>query len=187
MLTLLAKLFTALNSESSIRQIALAIALGFIVGLSPLLTLHNFMILFFVMLIRVHLGSFILSAGFFSGLSYLLSPLIVALGEWLLTSSSFSGLFTVLYQSTLFKLAHWHNTFTLGAFVLGGILAIPLYFVSKIIIEKYRKHIMAFFEKFRIVKALKANLPIATFSPIVPATPFISAPSPIDTDSPMSD
>ena len=157
MLTLLAKLFSALNSESSIRQIALAIALGFIVGLSPLLSLHNVIILFFVMLIRVHLGSFILSVGFFSGLSYLLSPLIVTVGESLLTSQGLSGLFSSLYQVTLFKLAHWHNTYTLGAIVLGSLLAFPLYFLSKFIIEKYRVHIMAFFEKFRIVKALKAS------------------------------
>lgn len=157
MLTLLAKLFSALNSESSIRQIALAIALGFIVGLSPLLTLHNIIILFFVMLIRVHLGSFILAVGFFSGLSYLLSPLIVAVGESLLTANSLSGLFTTLYQITFFKLAHWHNTYTLGALVLGILLAVPLYFLATFIIEKYRVHIMSFFEKFRIVKALKAS------------------------------
>ena len=157
MLTLLAKLFSALNSESSIRQIALAIVLGFIVGLSPLLTLHNVVILFLVLFIRVHLGSFILSVGFFSGLSYLLSPMIVTVGESLLTSNSLNSLFTMLYQLTLFKLAHWHNTYTLGAFVLGALLAIPLYFFSKIIITKYRQHIMAFFEKFRIVKALKAS------------------------------
>lgn len=157
MLTLLAKLFSALNSESSVRQIALAIVLGFIVGLSPLLTLHNVIILFLVMLVRVHLGSFILAVGFFSGLSYLLLPMIVAVGEYLLTSNSLNGLFTMLYQSTLFKLAHWHNTYTLGAFVLGSLLAIPLYFFSKIIIIKYRQHIMAFFEKFRLVKALKAS------------------------------
>lgn len=157
MLTLLVKLFTALNSESSIRQISLAIAMGFMFGLSPLLTLHNIIILFFVMLIRVHLGSFILAAGFFSGLSYLLSPLIVAVGESLLTASGLSGLFTTLYQTTFFKLAHWHNTYTLGALVLGAILAVPLYFFSTFIIEKYRVHIMTFFEKFRLVKALKAS------------------------------
>jgi uncharacterized protein (TIGR03546 family) len=157
MLTLLAKLFSALNSESSIRQIALAIVLGFIVGLSPLLTLHNIIILFLVLFVRVHLGSFILSVGFFSGLSYLLSPMIIAVGEHLLTASSFNSLFTMLYQVTLFKLAHWHNTYTLGAIVVGSLLAIPLYFLSKTIIKNYRQHIMGFFEKFRIVKALKAS------------------------------
>ncbi|MCW8831865.1 MAG: TIGR03546 family protein [Colwellia sp.] len=157
MLTLLAKLLTALNSESSIRQISLAIALGLIVGLSPLFSLHNIIILFFVMLIRVHLGSFILAVGFFSGLSYLLSPLIVAVGESLLTANSLSGIFTALYQTSFFKLAHWHHTYTLGALVLGALLAVPLYFFSKFIIEKYRVHIMAFFERFRLVKALKAS------------------------------
>ncbi len=157
MLTLLAKLLHALNSDSSIRQIALAIALGFIVGLSPLFTLHNIVIVFFVLLIRVHLGSFILATGFFSGLSYLLSPFIVDLGENILTQPALADLFTQLYQLSLFKLAHWHHTYILGAFVLGSALCVPIYFISKIIIEKYRVHIMSFFEKFRIVQALKAS------------------------------
>ena len=157
MLTLLAKLFSALNSESSIRQIALAISLGFIMGLSPFLTLHNVVILFIVMLLRVNLGAFLLSMGFFSGLAYLLSPLIINVGEQLLTSNSLQSLFTALYQSNLFKLAHWHNTYTLGSVVIGVLLSVPLYFTSKIIIEKYRLHVMNFFEKFRVVKALKAS------------------------------
>jgi len=157
MLTLLAKLLHALNSDSSIRQIALAISLGFIVGLSPLFTLHNLVIIFFVLLIRVHLGSFILAVGFFSGVSYLLSTLIVGLGEYLLTNPELVDFFTLLYQLSLFKLAHWHHTYVIGAFVLGAILSVPLYFISKVIIEKYRVHIMSFFEKFRIVQALKAS------------------------------
>ncbi|KGJ89098.1 DUF2062 domain-containing protein [Colwellia psychrerythraea] len=157
MLTLLAKLLHALNSDSSIRQIALAIALGFIVGLSPIFTLHNIVIIFFVLLIRVHLGSFILAVGFFSGLSYLLSPAIVQLGESLLTTPNLTVFFTSLYQLSLFKLAHWHHTYVLGAFVLGALLCAPIYFISKFIIEKYRVHIMTFFEKFRIVQALKAS------------------------------
>ncbi|MBU2871829.1 TIGR03546 family protein [Colwellia sp. E2M01] len=157
MLTLLAKLLNALNGDSSIRQIALAIALGFLVGLSPLLTLHNIIIIFFVCIIRVHLGSFILSVGFFSGLSYLLSPYIVQVGEYLLTSPALSEFFTALYQFSLFKLAHWHHTYVLGAFVLGGLLCVPIYFISKLVIDKYRVHIMSFFAKFRIVQALKAS------------------------------
>ncbi|MCP4988952.1 MAG: DUF2062 domain-containing protein [Colwellia sp.] len=157
MLTLLAKLFHALNSDSSIRQIALAIALGFIVGLSPLLTLHNIAIIFFVLIIRVHLGSFILAVGFFSGVSYLILPMIVALGEYLLSAPALTDLFTQLYQFSFYKLAHWHHTYILGAFVLGASMCAPIYFISKVIIEKYRVHIMSFFEKFRIIQALKAS------------------------------
>ena len=157
MLTLLAKLLHALNSDSSIRQIALAIALGFIVGLSPLLTLHNIVIIFIVLVIRVHLGSFILATGFFTGLSYLLSPFIIKVGESLLTNANLSDFFTLLYQMSIFKLAHWHHTYILGSFVLGLLLATPIYFISKMVIVNYRVHIMTFFAKFRIVQALKAS------------------------------
>jgi len=157
MLSLLVKLFNALNSDSSSRQIALAISLGFVFGLSPLFTLHNFLLLLIVLFVRVHIGSFILAAGFFSGLSYLLSSVIVQLGEYLLTNEELNGLFTALYQLDLFKLAHFHHTYTLGAVVLGLLLALPLYFLSNTLIKKYRLHIKAFFEKLRIVKALKAS------------------------------
>ena len=157
MLTLLAKLFHALNSDSSVRQIALAIAFGFVFALAPLFALQNVVILFIVLLIRVHLGSFILAAGFFSGVSYLISPLIVNVGEYLLTHGSLQGLFSSLYQIGLFKLAHWHHTYTLGALVLGVVFALPVYLIAKVLIEKYRVHIKAFFEKFRVVQALKAS------------------------------
>lgn len=157
MFTLLAKLLQALNSDSSIRQIALAIAFGFIVGLSPFFTLHNLVIVFIVLLLRVHLGSFILAVGFFSGISYLLSSAIVEVGEYILTLPALNEMLTTLYQFTLFKLAHWHQTYILGAFILGIVLAIPVYFISKLIIEKYRVHIMTFFAKFRIIQALKAS------------------------------
>jgi len=157
MLTLLAKLFHALNSDSSIRQIALAIALGFVFALAPFFSLHNWVILFFVLLIKVHLGSFILSVGFFSALSYLLSSLIVWLGESLLTAPALNSFFTTMYQFTWFKLAHWHHTYTFGALVLGLVLSVPIYFLAKVFVEKYRVHIMAFFQKFKIVQALKAS------------------------------
>lgn len=157
MLTLLAKLLHALNSENSTRQIAAAIALGFIAGLSPLLSITNLVILLIVLVVKVHLGSFILSLGFFSGISYLLSFLIVDVGEALLLSPSLEAMFTGLYQLTIFKLAHYHHTYALGAIVVGLALAIPMYFLANFIIKQYRVHLLAFFEKFRIIKALKAS------------------------------
>ena len=157
MLTLLVKLFNALNLESSSRQIALAISLGFMVGLSPLFTFHNILLLLIVLFIRVNIASFILSVGFFSGLSYLFSGVIVQWGEYLLTNEHLNGLFTTLYQFDLFKLAHFHHTYTLGAIVLGFLLALPIYFLSNYLIQKYRIHIKDFFDQLPIIKALKAS------------------------------
>ncbi|QOL27043.1 TIGR03546 family protein [Thalassotalea sp. LPB0316] len=157
MLTLLAKLLQALNSESSSRQIALAVALGFYFGLAPLASLHNIVILFIALFIRVHLSSFILSATFFSGISYLFSFALVGLGESLLTAPALAGLFTSLYQFDWFKLAHLHHTYTLGAFVFGLVMLLPIYFLSMRLVEKYRESFMATLERYRVVKALKAS------------------------------
>ena len=110
-----------------------------------------------MLIIRVHLGSFILVVGFFSSLSYLLSSIIVQVDESILTQPGLTDFFTTLYQLSLFKLAHWHHTYVLGAFVFGVVLCAPIYLVSKFIIEKYRVHIRIFFEKFRIFKVLKAS------------------------------
>lgn len=157
MITLLAKLFSALNSDSSPRQISLAVVLGLAFGFSPLFTLQSFIILFFVLFIRVHLGSFILSFGVFSGVSYIFSFAIVAVGESLLTANGLQGVFNTLYQSSLFQLAHWHHTYVFGSVIVSILLAIPLYFVSNFLIVKYRVHIKTFIERFKIVKALKAS------------------------------
>ncbi len=157
MLTLLAKLFNALNSDSSHRQISLAIVLGLAFGLSPLFSLQSFVLLFFVLFIRVHLGSFILSAGVFSGISYIFSFAIVAVGESLLTAASLHASFNTLYQSSLFQLAHWNHTYVLGSVVISTLIAVPFYFILNVLIVKYRVHIKTFIDRFKIVKALKAS------------------------------
>lgn len=157
MLTMLAKLLQALNSENSSRQIAAAVALAFVFGLSPLLSLQAFLILFIVLFIKVHLTSFILAAGLFKGLSFVLSGLTVSVGERLLTSESLSSLFQTLYQFDLFKLAHWHHTYNLGALVLGSVVALALYFITRMLIEKYRQHIKSYLDQLPLIKALKAT------------------------------
>lgn len=157
MLSLLVKLLQALNSENSSRQMALAASFGFIVGMTPFLSLHNLFILFFVLLLRVHIGSFILSVIFFSGVGYLLQNASIALGEYLLTLESLQACLTALYQSTWFKLAHFHHTYTFGAFMLSSVLAIPLYFTLEYLITKYRIHLKSFIENLYIVKALKTS------------------------------
>lgn len=157
MLSLLASLLKALNSDNSARQIALAVCLGFIIGFSPLLSLHNLLIILCVFMLRVHFGSFILAWGVFSGIGYLLQGSSIALGEYLLTLDSLQAMFEGLYQFTWFKLAHLHHTYTLGALILSVVCAIPLYFIALNLIKRYRIHIQSFIEKLWIVRVLKAS------------------------------
>ncbi|NTS78789.1 TIGR03546 family protein [Catenovulum sp. SM1970] len=157
MLTLIAKLLHALNSEDSPRQVAFGIALGMIIGLTPTFTLHNLIILLFACIIRVHLGSVILAFTFFAGLSYLTDPLSSHIGESLLTSAGLQTLWHSLYQSEIFKLAQLHHTLTLGSLLISIILCTPVALFSQWLIARYRIHIKQFIERFKIVQTLKAS------------------------------
>ena len=157
MLTLLARLFKALNSESSPRQIALAIALGMIIGLTPTISLHNLVVLFIAFIVRVNLSAFFVAIAGFSLLSLGLSPLFASVGESLLASASLADLWQSFYQSNVLKLAHFHNTLTLGSLVSALILFIPLVLISQYLIVRYRHHVKAFIEKFKIIQALKGS------------------------------
>lgn len=153
----MAKLFKALNSESSPRQIALAIALGMIIGLSPTLSLHNLFVLFIAFIVRVNLSAFFVSFAVFSLLALGLSPVFSSVGEGLLTNPDLTGIWQGFYQSNLLKLAHFHNTLTLGAFICSLALFIPMVYFSQYLIVRYRHHVKAFIEKFKIIQALKGS------------------------------
>ncbi len=157
MLTLLAKLFKALNSESSSRQIALAIALGMIIGLTPTLSLHNVLILLIAFIARINLSAFFVAIGGFSLLALGLAPVFASVGESLLTNAELNGLWQGLYQSNLMKLAYFHNTLTLGSLVCSLILFIPMIFISKQLVDRYRHHLKTFIEKFKVVQWLKGS------------------------------
>ncbi|TRX54557.1 TIGR03546 family protein [Thalassomonas sp. M1454] len=157
MLTLLAKLFKALNSESSSRQIALAIALGMIVGLSPTLSLHNLVVLFIAFILRINLSAFFVAIAGFSLLSLGLAPIFSSIGEGLLTNIELNSLWQSLYQSNLMKSAHFHNTLTLGSLVSSLVLFIPMVFISRLLVERYRHHLKTFIEKFKVVQWLKGS------------------------------
>ncbi|WP_016957125.1 TIGR03546 family protein [Catenovulum agarivorans] len=157
MLTQIIKVFIALNSENSPRQIAYAMALGMVIGLTPLFSLHNLLILLLAFLIRVHLGSFFVSWSVFALLGLLFAPVFASLGDVLLTSAVLEPIWHALYQSTLFKLAHLHHTLTLGALVVTLVLFVPFVLLAQYLVVKYRDHVMAFVMKMKIVQMLKGS------------------------------
>jgi len=157
MLSLLAQLLKALNSENSTRQISLALVFSLIFALSPLLSLQAILILFIVLLVKVHLASFIVGITLFEGLAYLLTSVCVLTGEWLLTSAVTHSFFSGLYQFDWFKLAQLHHTYNIGSLAVGLILAFPCYVLMNFLIVKYRHHIQSYFERLAIVKTLKAT------------------------------
>jgi uncharacterized protein (TIGR03546 family) len=157
MLTIVAKIFKTLNSETEPFQISLALCLAMIAGLTPLWNLHNLIVLLLVLILRVNLTTFILAWLGFSGIAYLLDPVLHAFGFHILTADALRGVWTSLYNSTLWRLSNYNNTLLMGSLIMSLGLFVPLFFLSNIFIRKYREHILAWVMKSRIVQALKAS------------------------------
>ena len=157
MLDMLAKLLKALNAEGSPTQISLGFATGMIVGLTPLWSLHNLLLVFFVFLLRINLSAFFLSFAVFSGIAYLVDPIMDKIGEALLTSPGLIALWTSLYHQDIWRLAHFNNTLTLGSLISAITIAIPLVFVSNFLVTNYRAHVLSWVRKSRVMQLLKAS------------------------------
>jgi uncharacterized protein (TIGR03546 family) len=157
MLRLIAKLLKILNSESDPGQISFAFCFAMILGLTPFYSLHNILVLFLVLILRVNLSAFILGWAFFSGVAYLLDPLFNRLGLWILTAGFLEGLWTSLYNITLFRMEKFYNSIVMGSLFFSIVLFVPLYIASNMGIRRYRDHVLAWIEKTRVMKLLKAS------------------------------
>ena len=157
MLSQFAKLLKVMNSESNPAQIALAFVLGMIIGLTPLFSLHNLLILLFAFILRINFSAFLIAFAAFSALAYLADPIFIAVGEYLLTEPSLNSIWTTLYNSNIWRLSHFNNTLTLGSLICSLILAPALFVGSRILIIKYREHLLAWMQRSRLMRMLKAN------------------------------
>ena len=157
MIRMIAKLLKVLNSEAEPSQISLAFCFSMVIGLTPLYSLHNLLVIFLVLILRVNLSAFLLGWVFFSGLAYLLDPVFHRIGLFLLTASSLEGIWTYLYNLTIFRLENFNNTIVMGSLFFSIVLFVPLYVVLNLLIRKYREHFLAWIQKTRVMQAFKAS------------------------------
>lgn len=157
MLQMLASLLRVLNSETAPGQISLAVCLGMVAGFTPFWSLHNLLVLFLVLVIRVNLSAFLLALSLCSGLAFALDPLFHRLGLALLTAPALHDLWTALYQSTLWRLERFNNTIVMGSLALSLALCLPLFLLLNRLIVRYREHVMQWVLKSRIMQAFTAS------------------------------
>lgn len=157
MLKVFARLLKALNSESNPAQLALGVTGGLIVGLTPLWSLHNLVVVFLVFLFRVNLSAFFLFWALFSGVAYGLDPVMDRVGAWLLGAGPLRGLWTWMYNSDFWRLTRFNNTLTLGSLVTALVLAVPVFLASRYLVVKYRDHVLAWVQRSRLMQIIKAS------------------------------
>ncbi|MGD9851755.1 MAG: TIGR03546 family protein [Nitrospirales bacterium] len=157
MIKLFAKLLRVLNSETDPGQISLGLCFAMIAGLTPLLSLHNLLVLLLVCILRVNVSAFLLGLAVFTGIAYLLDPLFHHIGLAVLTTPALEGLWTSLYQSVWWRLEHFNNSIVMGSLVFALVLFVPVLLMANMLIRRYRQHILAWVQKTRIMQMFKAS------------------------------
>ncbi len=146
------KFFKLLNSDTGTNQLATGLEAGLILGFAPFFSLQTFLVIFCVLIFRVQLGAAFLSAFFFKFIAYAADPAADILGRRVLESESFRSLFTILYQMPIVPLTRFNNSIVMGSLIVSMILVGPAFFIFKILISKYRVHIVARFKQSKFWK-----------------------------------
>lgn len=157
-LKLLARLFKILRSGASPAQIAGGFCLGMIVGLTPIASAHNLIILALLIVLKVNLSMAILSVLIFSAVAYLFDPLFHAFGYWLLVDAApLRGLWFFLTDQPLLALANLNNTVVLGSLAAALILFAPAFWLVVKGVRFYRATLGERMEKWKVVQAVKSS------------------------------
>ena len=157
MVSMFAKLLSALNSDSAPGQVALAFALSLITGLTPLFSLHNIVILLLACVLKINFSAFLLGTLFFSGVAYLVDPATIYLGELILASPDLQPIFTQLYQSDFWRATRFNHTLVMGSFAVAVIGFIPVLVLSRYLILGYRVQFMGWVNKWKLTQFVKAS------------------------------
>jgi uncharacterized protein (TIGR03546 family) len=152
-----AKLLKALSSEASPSQIAGGFVLGMIIGLTPVMSLHNLFIVVLIIILKVNIGMALLSFLIFSGIAYLADPAFHNFGVWLLENPDFQATWTSMYNNEWWAMTNFYNTVVIGSFVIAVGLVLPMFPLSIVFVNQYRTHIHARVQKLKVVKALKGT------------------------------
>ena len=139
---------------SSPRRIAVAVALGMLVGLVPKDNLTAVLLGMLLLTLRVNLAAGSLSALFFTWIGKLSEPILDRAGYALLVSPSLEPIWSRLYQLPLVPWTGLNNTILLGSLVFGLALVYPAYHITSrcllTLSEKYGDRILEELQKYRI-------------------------------------
>ena len=157
-LQFIGKLIKILHSGATPGQIAGGFILGMIMGLTPLWSLHNLVVVLILIILNVNIAMAIFALLVCSMFAYLLDPLFHSIGYFLLVDLTFMrDIYTTLYGIPVVAMSRFNNTVVMGSLVSSIILLIPVFILVKNGVIQYRKSVMTKMEQWKIVKAVKST------------------------------
>ena len=157
LLKLIQSIIKTLHSEGTPGQVAAGIAIGSVLGLTPLLNIHNLIIFSLVVLLNVSFGGAMLGWALFVPVGFLLDPVFDAVGRELLLAPSLRPLWTSITNTPIVPYTNFNNTVVLGSFVGWLVLAVPIFFAARYGVARYRATIGERVRRSRFYKAVTAS------------------------------
>ena len=157
LLKLLQSLFKTLHSEGTPGQVAAGMVLGAGIGLTPLLSAHNLLLFAAIVLLNVSFGGGMLGIALFTPVGFLLDPIFDRIGLALLQTPGLKGMWTAWYNTPIVPYTNFNNSVTLGSLVTWLVATVPLYFVARWAIARYRATYGDRVMNSKFMKGLKAS------------------------------
>lgn len=157
-LKFLSKMIKLLHSGKDPSNLAAGFSLGAIIGLTPMMSLHNLGVFLIILLFDTNIPAAFFGIFVFSGFAYLLDPFFHNLGYYLLVEvEALRPFWTTLYNIPIAPLTRFYNTVVLGSLVVALLGQLPIYFGFKTLVNLYRKHYAAKIQQLKIVQLFKGS------------------------------
>lgn len=146
-----------LNSDTGNISLALGMTCGFILGMTPVLSLHSLIIFLLLFIFRIQIGAALVSAFFFKFFAFLLDPLFDSVGSAVLEVESFASFFTTLYNMPIIPYTRFNNSIVMGSAVVTFALSPVVFILSQYLIIKYREKVVGRFKDTKFWKFVQAT------------------------------
>ena len=157
LLKFLHTLVKALNSDGTPGQVAAGMALGLCFGLTPLLSMHNLVVLTVAMLTTVSFPGVMLGWAIAVPVGFMLDPFFDRIGLAILTSDALTPVFVWVVNTPVVSLSRLNNTIVVGSLVAWLALLVPMYFVFRFLVTRYRADVYERLERSRFFQLLQAS------------------------------
>ncbi len=157
LLKLIQSIIATLHSEGTPGQVAFGIALGSALGLTPIMNVHNLVVLSALVLLNVSFGGGMIGWALFVPVGFLLDPAFDAIGSRLLAEPSLRPLWTDMFNTPLVPYTNFNNTVVLGSVVGWLVLTIPIFFAARYGVARYRATVGERVRRSRFYKAITAS------------------------------
>ena len=158
LLKLLRSLVKTLHSDGSPAQIAFGVALGAALGLTPIMNVHNALVILLLAILNVSFAAGMFAWAVFVPVGFMLDPIFDRIGRVLLVDTpALRPLWTTWDNVPGLALTNFNNTIVLGSVVFWIALFVPLYVASRVGVVRYRATIGQRVMNSRYYKLLQAS------------------------------